>query len=68
MDDLEEQLARLWIENEDGTVDWLCCQVALECLVDGDSVDVGVIDEPDYLIREELCVILRVEIWFGGLA
>jgi hypothetical protein len=35
--------------------------------VDGDSVDVGVVDEPDDLVREELRVVLRVKVGLGRL-
>lgn len=82
MDDLEEQLTRTRIEDEDGAIDRLCRQVALKCLhkkgesneyiignryakrdatnlVNGHSVDVGVVDEPDDLIGEQLAVVLR---------
>lgn len=37
-------------------------QVTLKRLMDSNSVDVGVVDEPDDLIREELRVVLRVEV------
>ena len=36
--------------------------------MDSNSIDVGVVYEPDDLIGEELCVVLRVEVWFGRLA
>ena len=39
-------------------------QVAFKGLVDGDSVDVGVVNEPDDLIGEQFAVILR---WQVGL-
>ena len=70
VDDFKEQLSRLWIEREDSSVDWLGSQVALLCLVNGDSVDVCVIYEPDSLVREELSVVLRVQIglsWLTGI-
>ena len=35
--------------------------------MNGNSVDVGVVDEPDDLIGEKLSVVLRVEVGFGGL-
>eukprot|EP00964_Phaeocystis_antarctica_P078146 scaffold48598_cov65-Phaeocystis_antarctica.AAC.1 len=62
VDDLEEELAGARVEDEDGAVDGLGRQVALEGLVDGDAVDVGVIDEPDDLVGEELAVVLRREV------
>jgi len=62
MDDLEVQLATSWVEDEDGTIDGLSCQVTFIGLVDCDSVDVGIINEPDDLVTEELLIVLRVEI------
>ena len=47
---------------EDGAIDRLGRQVALERLVNRDSVDVGVVDEPDELVGEELAVVLRVKV------
>lgn len=32
VNDFQEKLASSWIENEDGSIDWLCCQVTFECL------------------------------------
>ena len=49
MDDLEEELARSRVEDEDGAVDGLGGQVALERLVDRHAVHVGVVHEPDDL-------------------
>ena len=46
MNDLEEELSGSRVEDEDGAVDRLCGQVALERLVDGHTVDVRVVDEP----------------------
>jgi len=59
VDDLEEELPRARVEDENGSVDGLGGQVTLERLVDGDAVDVGVVDEPDNLVREELAVVLQ---------
>ena len=52
MDDLQEELAGARVEDEDGAIDWFGCQITFECLMDGDSVDIGVIDEPNDLICE----------------
>ena len=49
VDDLEEELPSARVEDEDGTVDGLCGQVALKCLVDGHPVHVGIIHKPDDL-------------------
>ena len=67
MDDLEEELAGTWVEDEDGSVDGLGGQVALECLVDGDPVDVGVVHEPDDLVAEQFSVVLGGQVRFRGL-
>ena len=59
VDDLEEELAGARVEDEDGAVDGLGRQVALERLVNRHAVDVRVVHEPDDLIGEELAVVLR---------
>jgi len=64
VDDLEEELARLRVEDEDSTVDWFCRQVAFKSLVDCHTVNIRIINEPNDLVREEFCVVLRVEVWF----
>ena len=46
VNDLEEQLARPRVEDENGPVDRLRRQVALERLVDGHPVHVRVVDKP----------------------
>merc|ERR1719223_1650567 len=66
VNDLEEELSSTRIENEDRAVDWLRRQVTLEGLVNRDSVDIGVIHEPDDLVGEQLTVVLRREIRLGG--
>lgn len=65
VNDLQEELTRSRIKDEDSTVDRLCRQVSLERLVDGNSVDVGIVDEPNDLVGEELRVIAGVEVRFG---
>ena len=50
VDNLQEELSRLRVEDENCSVDWFCRQVAFKCLVDGDSVDICVVNEPDDLI------------------
>ena len=47
--------------------DGLRGQVTLEGLVDRDTVHVGVVDEPDDLVREELRVVLAVQVRLRGL-
>ena len=49
MDDLQEELASARIEDEDGAIDWLGRQISLKRLVDGHSVDVGIIPKPNDL-------------------
>ena len=61
MDDLQEQLSRARIEDEDSSIDGLCSQITLERFVNRDAVDVSIIDEKLDLITEELAVILRVQ-------
>ena len=56
VDDLEEELARARIEDEDGAVDGLGHQVAVKGLVNGHTVNVGVVHEPDRLVGEELSI------------
>jgi hypothetical protein len=67
VNDLEEKLARFRVENKDRTIDRLCCEVAFEGFVDRHSVDIGVIDKPNDLVREKFTVVLRVEVRFGWL-
>mmetsp|Transcript_8475 Transcript_8475/g.28819 ORF Transcript_8475/g.28819 Transcript_8475/m.28819 type:complete len:688 (+) Transcript_8475:1085-3148(+) len=67
VDDLEEELARARVEDEDGPVDGLCRQVALERLVDGHAVHVGVVHKPDDLVAEELPVVLAGQVGLRGL-
>jgi hypothetical protein len=50
VDDLEEKLACTRIEDEYCTVNWFSCEVSFKSLVNCDSVDVGIIDEPNYLV------------------
>jgi len=52
VDNFEEELSGSGVEDEDGAVDGFGGEIAFECLVDGDSVDVGVVDEPNDLICE----------------
>ena len=59
MDDLEEELPSTRVEDEDGSIDGLGGQVALERLVDGYAVHVGVIHKPDDLVAEQLPIVLR---------
>lgn len=66
VNDLQEQLSGSRVEDEDGSVDGLGGQVTLERSVNGDSVDVGIVDEPDDLVREQLRVVLRRQVWLGS--
>ena len=67
VDDLHEELAGTRIEDKGGAVDRLGGQVALKGLVDGDAVDVGVVDKPDDLIAKQLAVVLARQVGLGGL-
>ena len=59
VDDLKEELASPGVEDEDGAIDGLCGQVALKGLVDGHTIHIGVIHEPDDLVAEELTIVLH---------
>mmetsp|Transcript_27245 Transcript_27245/g.46261 ORF Transcript_27245/g.46261 Transcript_27245/m.46261 type:complete len:283 (+) Transcript_27245:2730-3578(+) len=67
VDHLQEQLPRPGVEDEQRSVDGLRGQVPLERLVDGHTVHVGVVHEPDDLVGEELPVILRGQVGLRGL-
>ena len=67
VDDLEEELSCARIEDEQGAVGGLGGHVALVRLVCGDAVHIGVVDEPDDLVGEELAVVGRVEVGLCGL-
>jgi hypothetical protein len=58
MNNFEKELACSWIEDEDSTVDWLGSQVSLTCFVDGYSVYISVINEPNDLIGEQFSIVL----------
>ena len=60
MDDFEEKMSRLRVQNENGTVDWFSRQITLMGLVNRYSVHVGIVNEPNDLITEQLRVILRI--------
>lgn len=57
--DLQEQLSSPWIEYKDGTIDGFCCKISLKCLMDSNTIDICVINKPNYLIAEDLSIILR---------
>lgn len=59
MNDLQEQLTRTGVENENGTVDGLRHQIAFEGLVCSDTIDIGIVDKPNDLVREQFRIILR---------
>ena len=65
VDDLEEELAGPGVEDEDHAVDGLGGEVALEGLVDGHTVDVRVVQEPDDVVVEELAVVGAREVGLG---
>jgi len=46
MDDLEEQLTSTRIKDEDSSIDWLRCQIALKCFVDCHTINIGIIHKP----------------------
>lgn len=52
MDNFQEKLTCSRIEDKDGTINRFGCQITLKGLMDGDSINVGIIDKPDDLISE----------------
>lgn len=52
MDNFKEKLTCSRIEDKDGTINRFGCQITLKGLMDGDSINVGIIDKPDDLISE----------------
>src|SRR2546423_12806943 len=67
MNNFEEQLTGSWIEDKDGTIDWLRGQIPFKGLVNRYTVYIGIVNKPDGIFREEVTIILRVEERFGGL-
>ena len=67
MDDFQEQLPSARVQDEDGPVDGLGGQVALERLVDSDPVDIGVVHKPDDLVAEQLPIVLAAQVGLSGL-
>ena len=65
MDYLQEQLSGSWIEYKDSTVYWFSGEISFERLVNRYSVDIGIIHEPDYLIVEQISVVLRIQVGLG---
>lgn len=55
---LQKQLASPRVENENGAIDGLCCEISLKCLVDSDTIHICVIYKPDDLIAEDLTIVL----------
>ena len=58
VNDLQEKLTSSGVENENGSVDGFGGQVTFKSLVDGHSVDVGVVDKPNNLVTEQFAIIL----------
>ena len=55
MNDLQEQLSCARIEDEDGSINGFGGEIAFECFVDGDTVHVRVVHEPNDLIGKHYC-------------
>jgi hypothetical protein len=68
VNDLEEQLSRLRVKNENSSIDRLRGEVTFESLVNSYSVHISVVNEPDDLVREQLGVVLRVQIRLSRFA
>ena len=60
VDDLQVKLTIFRVEDEDRTIYRLCGEISLIGLVNCDSIDVCVVDEPDNLIAEKLNVVRGV--------
>ncbi len=65
MYDLKEKLTCPRVKDENSTVYRFGCQVALKSLMDRHSVHIRIIDKPNNLVREQLSIILGIEIWFS---
>ena len=50
MDDLQKELSGFGIKDEDCAVDRFSRQVTFKSFVDSNSVNVGVVNEPNYLV------------------
>lgn len=66
MNNFEEKLASSRIEDKDGSIDRFCGKISFKSFMDGDSVDVSIVNKPDNLICEQICVILSVEVGLSG--
>mmetsp|Transcript_39638 Transcript_39638/g.86525 ORF Transcript_39638/g.86525 Transcript_39638/m.86525 type:complete len:232 (+) Transcript_39638:1500-2195(+) len=64
---LQEQLACAGIKDKNCTIHGLRRQVPFKCLVNGDTVDIRVIHEPNDLRRKQLAVVLRIQVRLSGL-
>ena len=60
---LQEKLSSPRVENEDRSVNRLCCQVALKGFVNHHAIHIGVINEPGVLVGEEFTIVLGVKVW-----
>lgn len=67
MNNFQKQLSRPGIEYENRSINRFRRKIAFKCLVNCHPIDIGIIDEPDDLISEEVGVILRVQVGLGGL-
>ena len=52
MDDLEKELTGAWIKYENGSIYGLCGQVTFKGFVDGDTINICIINKPDDLVTE----------------
>ena len=67
VNNFQEELPSSGVENENGSVDRLGCQVSFESFVNGYTVYISIIDEPDDLIWKEFTIVLWWKIWLSGL-
>jgi hypothetical protein len=64
VNNLQKQLTGTWIKDKDGSIDRFGGKISFKGLVNGDSINIGIIDKPNDLIREELSVILKLNIGY----
>jgi hypothetical protein len=52
MNNLKEEMTTLRIEDKNGTIYRLCCKIAFECFMNGNSVHISIVNKPDNLIAK----------------
>lgn len=57
-DYLQEQLASPWIKDKSGTINWFCYEIFFKCLMNCDTIHIGVINELYYSVTEYFSTVL----------